>query len=541
MLPSRYHGWKSRLFHLSHSPAFLLRLTIGILLSGFLVACAIIAIKPQGPANSRSARFQKRLAAMDSSSESGPRLLVGWLIDLTTPSPFHPHSKKLKEDPMAGMSDAGGPDLAEIFQKLVTDAATRKLFDDFIIIRLGADETKQKQARQRLEIAANSATPPPFANEFLASLLAFEGNSEGAITALQKEAIFPDAKRARRVAFKTASERKDLPALRAMLAVQAYRDDAFSSDLHRVAILMGDWKLEAISFFRSQTESLHVSELVFTLLAGALWYVVFLRFGERGPWQWVGPLPALLAGVISIWPTFFLVHWQEIHFGPEENGEALHDLVSFVTGVGLREESSKLLLFALFLPWLLRQKSRAKALLTGAFVGLGFALEENLSYYQGSGVSVEPVARLLTANFFHAAATGLTGFALYEMARTRFGKAEQFIATFVAIVVVHGVYDWVLTSGSNMQTLGNLGIFSVIILALLARQFFDTIESCVQPRRGAVSLLSQFLTGVSLLISAGFIMAAIHGGTMQAVSRVGMEAISLVPVTVFYARKFAHL
>ena len=75
-----------------------------------------------------------------------------------------------------------------------------------------------------------------------------------------------------------------------------------------------------------------------------------------------------------------LIHWQEAATGLSENGEFLHDLVFYVTGVGLREETAKLALFALFIPWLLRHRTPGKALLTGAFVGLGFALEENQSW-----------------------------------------------------------------------------------------------------------------------------------------------------------------
>lgn len=52
---------------------------------------------------------------------------------------------------------------------------------------------------------------------------------------------------------------------------------------------------------------------------------------------------------------------------------------------GSGEELCKLALAALFMPWLVWRRAPGVALMTGAFVGLGFALEENIDYYQGMG------------------------------------------------------------------------------------------------------------------------------------------------------------
>ena len=83
--------------------------------------------------------------------------------------------------------------------------------------------------------------------------------------------------------------------------------------------------------------------------------------------------------------------------------------------------------------------------------------------------------------------------------------------------------------------------FTMVIIALLAQQFFDRLSVLMNPQRGLVSLLSMFLVGLSVLVAAGFILAAVQTGTLAAVSAVGIEALSLVPITVLYARKFEHL
>ncbi len=550
MSHSPFHGWKTRLYYLSGHPQVLAKLTIGILTGGFLLACCIVALRGGGnegtdPAAIVKKRFQKRLdAIVNSRYKDHGRHLAAWLHDVTAPTIKLPPGVEITKDVakvLAKMGASAGFDLKDIVHQHIPDVPTQARFEAYIEARAQGDESKSLAARKRLETAARAIPAPSFANEFLGDLLSEDGEAVEAMVAYRREGEFPDARRARALAFSIAAERKDLPTLHEMLAVPAYHKDASPFDLHRVALMLGDWRLAASGYFRMETQDLRPTQLVFVFVAGFLWYAVFVRFGVRERWRWVRPLPAVLAGIASIWPTMILIHWLELSGGKEENGEFLHDLVFYVTGVGFREETAKLALFALFIPWLLRQKSPGKALLTGAFVGLGFAMDENRNYFHSGDVGATAVGRLLTANFFHAAATGLTGHALYELVRTRFGSAERFLATFIGVVVIHGLYDWVLGAGSSLAMLGNLTMFSIIILALLAQQFFDLLGTLIQPQRGMVSLLGLFLVGVSTLVAAGFIVAAAQQGTLAAVSSVGTAAIGVVPITVFYVRKFVHL
>ena len=542
MSHSRFHGWKSRLYSLSHNNSVLMKLTGGILLSGFLIAAFIvqaagddIAVKSKWIHSLD--HLQERFETVIRSKEGGERALAEWLFDWR----YLTKGTKDAAEHFAAMNSTMDGKVKRYVSSKLKGERSQKLFLAFVDVLNDPEEPWGHEARALIKKEAESTPPPAFANEFLGDLLLLDGKAGDAMKAFCKEGAFPDASRARRMAFHLALAMKDQAMLRELLTQPSYKADADAEDLHRAAVMLADWGAAAWGFVRMELQHARASTVIFTLLAGALWYMVFVRFGVYEKWRWIRPLPAVCAGVLSIWPTMILAHWQELNFGLDETGDPMHDLVFYVTGVGLREEASKLLMFSLFLPWLLKQRSPGKALLTGAFVGLGFALDENRGYFHSEGVASAAVARLLTANFFHAAATGITGHALYELARTRFGKAEQFIATFIAIVLVHGVYDWVLGSGSSNRAIGNLSLFSVIILALLARQLFETVEVFIRPKRGMVSLLSMFLVGLSLILAAAFIMAAVQTGTMAAVSFVGQEAIGLVPITVFYARKFAHL
>jgi len=539
------HGWKTRLFQLTHHPAFLARLTAGIIGGGFLIACGIVAIKGGTEAGgSRQHRLVESLQDELDKVVTTPRKLAGWLHSLT--GELGTKARMLKEprpslDDFQATGEVFGFQVRDVIKRQISDAEMRARFDDYVLARLDAKDPRGLKARQRLEAAALTTTPPAFANEFLGDLLAAEGENKEALQAFQRESGFADAKRSRSRALRLAIALKDLPALREMLANPRVADAMSPQDQDEAGLLVGDWRLVVKGFLRMVGQHARPDVLVFALFAGALWYAVFVRCGVRERWRWVRPLPALLAGIASILPTLVLIHWQEAATGLSENGEFLHDLVFYVTGVGLREETAKLALFALFIPWLLRHRTPGKALLTGAFVGLGFALEENRSYFLMSGVANVAIGRLLTANFFHAALTGLAGHALYEVVRTKFGSAQQFVVTFVGVVLAHGLYDWVQAAGSSLAAVGDISFFAVVILAVIAQQFFDRLAGLIQPQRAAVSLLSLFLVGLAILVAAGFIIAGGESGNMAAVSAVGVDALSLVPITVFYVRKFGHL
>ncbi len=541
-----FHGWKTRAFLLSRNPVFLAKLTSGIVAGGFLLACGIVGMKGKGDSEGRRLHSVIESLQREMSKEgTSQRDLARWLHRVTTELGTKARALGLPRPTLDGFKASGelfGLHMKERIEKQVSDAALRSRFEDYVLARIDSKDPRGKAAWQRLEAAALSTPPPVFANEFLGDLLAGEGEAKGALQAYLREGGgFADAKRARSQALRLATDLKDLRALRLMLADPRVAGEASPLDQYHAGMVLGDWKLMMTGLLRLEGQHSRPDVLIVTLFAAALWYAVFVRCGVREHWRWVRPLPALFAGVVSILPTMLLVQWQETANGFTENGEFLHDLLYYVTGVGLREEAAKLLLFAPFIPWLLKHKAPGKALLTGAFVGLGFALDENRSYYLMNGIATAAVGRLLTANFFHAALTGLAGHALYELVRTRFGSAERFIGTFVGVVVAHGVYDWVQGAGSSLAAIGDIGILSIVILAVIAQQFFDKLTALIQPQRGVVSLLSLFLTGLAVLVGAGFILAAVDSGTMAGVSAVGVDALSLVPITVFYVRKFGHL
>lgn len=318
----------------------------------------------------------------------------------------------------------------------------------------------------------------------------------GSLKMYEQAATFPEGEEARRRALELALVREWPEVLNRLLAVDGYRAalDSVDDELPiRVAQSTRDvGALVAISAREILEGFGHTGLLLLSLLSAAVWFVS-LHKACRIPFSewWISGV-GLLLGVGSIGITLLFLLLQESNGGLSENGTADNDFIFYLAGVGLREETAKLIFFLPLLP-LLRKRSPALALVAASCVGLGFALEENLSYYIRGGASASLV-RFVSANFMHLSMTGLIGYSLFRFWRYPKNYGPAFAATFVAMVALHGFYDFCLTGHA-----GELGQFPIFILAGLAWFYFQTVRT---EQDGAPQLLSAhaaFLLGSAVL------------------------------------------
>jgi RsiW-degrading membrane proteinase PrsW (M82 family) len=321
---------------------------------------------------------------------------------------------------------------------------------------------------------------------------------------------------------------KNIPRLKEMLAAPGWINDSDPSLVYHAAGLTGNVWLQWRMLIQLRLKDLPIAKLSLALFSTALWYIILVQLsGSTGRWRWSLPLLPLIAGVASVWPTLSLVAFQEDHLGLSENAPFPHNLWYFFGGIGLREELCKLLLFVPFLPWLLKIRKPGYALLTGAFVGLGFALEENLNYYDESGGSVV-IGRFITANFMHVALTGIAAHGLYITVRSGFTRVADFAGSFVGVVAAHGLYDLVIILDRSEQL--GIGFLSIVVLFFIARHFFTQVEQETPTTRAAISPLAVFFIGSATLVAALFIVAACVTGTTAAIAEVGQGSLGVLPV-----------
>jgi RsiW-degrading membrane proteinase PrsW (M82 family) len=268
------------------------------------------------------------------------------------------------------------------------------------------------------------------------------------------------------------------------------------------------------------------------LLTGACWFLFLFQSIQVRGWgdyrRW--GLPAAVAlGVLSVWPTLFLIYWQEQAWGLEESVEVAAGIRENILGVGLREEFSKFVCFLPLLPLVVWKRDELAALLFAGGVGLGFGIEENIGYIGGS-IATATLGRMLVTAPFHMAMTALVGVAAYRACVWPRQCIPAFVATFVVVFIGHGLYDAVII----VPALQDYAIVSMVIFVAVIYQFFRELRplQSEQQARHAISLTATFLFCVSTVAAATFVYLCAAVG-WQLAGDVLVGGLSAYGVTVY--------
>jgi RsiW-degrading membrane proteinase PrsW (M82 family) len=245
----------------------------------------------------------------------------------------------------------------------------------------------------------------------------------------------------------------------------------------------------------------HVGVTALALLTGVCWLAFSAQAiqprSRRDGRLWLVPV-AFVLGVLSIWPTIFLIVWQEHRLGIAESEELRAGLKFYVFGVGLREELSKFVCFLPLLPWCVRRRDELAALVLAGCVGIGFAAEENVNYIGGQG---DAIGRMLSAAPLHMAMTGLIGLAAFRACVWPREWAGPALAMFGGIVAAHGLYDAFIV----LPALADYNLVAPLVFVGLAYQYFRELRPKQQLRVEPVSLTANFLFCVCTVAAATFI------------------------------------
>ncbi|HEY1080907.1 MAG TPA: PrsW family glutamic-type intramembrane protease [Prosthecobacter sp.] len=529
--------WRTNIQRWSRNRQLLLRTAAAIAIGGFLAALLIIAVAPPAPRFTVSP-FELHLHAqwqkLQQAEEAQPYEMVRWL-DLATRQ-IHSLAEEngFKASAWSDHEEEGqfaGFEIKPLLEKHGRDPAVIQLWKDFIRTALNPADTSLKTLEERA-----AAEPPLITANLIRAYLTRHQDPGTALSALMREArFFPQAELVKAAAFNLAVELEDRDALREIAAQPEWWSAQHAGMRQHAAALIGDLALQwqALLDYESFLDAAW-STVALALLAAAVWYVILVLHGVRGIWRWLSPLLPFTAGIFSVWPVFFIDSWQEIGLGMKEDSPFPYDLWYQIGGVGMREELSKLLLASFFMPWLLWKRAPGGAVMVGAFVGLGFAFEENINYYEGFGGGV-PFTRFLSANFLHAALTGISTHALYDLLRTRLGSAERFLLTLGALVLAHGCYNYV----QSIEQIQGSEIFALMILAMVAWHFLDLVtqECPPSPPRQMLTPAAVLLVGTALLMAAMFISLALLTPERQLLTRAAASCLSTLPVAFIYWRR----
>ena len=286
-----------------------------------------------------------------------------------------------------------------------------------------------------------------------------------------------------------------------------------------------------------QRNSYRPTTVLVGLVSGLGWLVLLLQIGRVRTWSRAEQaliVPALLLGALSAQGTLWLVYVEEflIGYASIQKGFVVN-LLYAVLGIGLREELLKLLFFAPLIPFLIRiQEDRElRTLVLAALVGLGFAVEENLSYFGRAPNSV--FVRFLTANFFHMTLTGLAGRHFIRAIRKPHSAGAD-LEVLGLVVLMHGVYDFLLEE----KSLAELSWLSSTVYIWMAHQFLSEVLTLSGRQRRVFPLSYTFTAALMLSLGGGYFLATVRTNPLTAIGAVAGGVVGSAIIAILFFREF---
>ena len=417
---------------------------------------------------------------------------------------------------------------------------TQKFIQDYVTI-MNDPEKKDSELLFKLMTAAESINPKRFTAEFYADVLFSMEKTKESLHFYEKEnKNYSQSDHAKNGIMRTLLTLERTSELEELFSKKEYRNAMSNQTFEDVASSLGKWiplTKRNISFLLENLNFVWLSVTAFTAL---IWFCIIISLGRADKHSLIRiPLYGFgfIAGFASTFVVLGLVYWQENGLLFKLNGETINDSLYVVCGIGLREELIKLLFYTPFLFILLKRRCPMEALATAACTGLGFACSENLLYF-GPGSEANVFPRFLTANFLHASLTGIAGLSLFYFCLWPKTRWEGFVGTFNLVVIAHGAYDALV--GLVPQLAKPLGIFSIIIFALISNYYLNLAKEVREGPTAVISPLGIFVIGSSTLIGIAWILACYLNPIREVITTMGHSTLSLGAMAFIFINQFRN-
>lgn len=521
-------SWTTKLARRSHDPVFLWRVAIGVVAAGLLlslVAPFLPGLRGQDPVrrclvesiHTPGAPWQPLVAMQQAPAADFYQVLDAAAALATKLAPDGELPPPGLFDHAAQRWDATAADIATLMTNNLMGAGSR-----LSLYRLANNRPATKHANYALAYCLQEQ--PASANQ--------------PIDLLRAEADLFDSRAARErlVHLLVRLDRWDeLTALADDPDYQEFAPLIPPYTLAEQAAERGDWlgvlrQLPALMF-----RSYSPGPTVLALLTGACWLAFLLhigRFHQGRVSLWLC-LAGVALGVVSVGLTLFFILVQETGWGLEESDALLPGLQYFILGVGLREELAKLLLLLPLVPVLVARRSELQALVVSACVGLGFAIEENISYFS-STAGASSLGRLTTANFLHMSLTGLIGLAVCRACWHPKTLGPEAFAVFGVAVFGHGLYDaFIVLPALNEQW----GLVTTLIYIGIVYQFFREFRAANHNENYRLSVSFTFTLGVAVVTSATYVYLSSQLGHQAAAKLLSAELLGSAILIYLFLRE----
>ncbi|WP_309025408.1 PrsW family glutamic-type intramembrane protease [Pelagicoccus sp. SDUM812002] len=394
---------------------------------------------------------------------------------------------------------------------------------------------RSADAAEPLFELVRSTPPPPYAN-FALSLFYTTYSKNGLAIEAAKAEVKNHSNTASRTLLVDFYRRHNLlDPLKELQSDPKYAPLIDSFLRRDIALLTMDWPVLISTLLPIAYGDTQPSMLILALVAGVAWATLLLRF--FGPLSWSSgavrlAIPALLLGALSAHLTILAIYFQEEQLGLVRGDDLIGQAIYCFAGIGLREEVLKLFCFVPLIPFLAKRKNEMEILVVASLVGLGFAIEENISYFENS-LGMDAFGRFVTANFFHLSLTGICGLTLTQAFIYRGSYINSAVSTFGLAVIAHGAYDAFII----IPELSEYSIATMIIFILASYQFFSWVRHLRSSWREPVSLSAHFTLGLIVVFGTSYLLLAWEVGPLSSLTMLTEEVLSLAILLVMFYRE----
>lgn len=377
--------------------------------------------------------------------------------------------------------------------------------------------------------------PLPYANYALSLFYSSTANTEKAIAAAKSEIAAYPSSASRLLLVDILSVHQRYEEIEELLADPEFEPLVDSFLRRDIALTRMDWPVLIKTLLPIAYEDTSLAMALLALLTGACWTALLLRFSGKLSWSipvvWL-TIPALLLGALSAHLTILAIYLQEEQLGLSRGNEIIGQAIYCFAGIGLREELLKLLCFIPLIPFLIKRKNELEILVVASLVGLGFAVEENISYFEQSQ-GIAAIGRFITANFFHLSLTGLCGLTLTQAIIFRGSAINTAVSTFGIAVLAHGAYDAFII----IPELGEYSFATIIVFILISYQYFSWIRHLRPVWNDPISISAQFTFSLVLIFGASYLLLSWERGPFESIAPLTEEVLGLAILLVMFYRE----
>lgn len=532
----------STLFSLTRRSSFLWKATLALIFGFFALGTVLSWLNPN-PGISYHDIFES--PDYYETGDENPDLINYSILNdkliqaLNGPDPFE--NKLIDLEVLLSFSAFGKtitlPEAAEVPNLSISEYIVAVAYAE--AIRMPLDKTEaapeaSAQLQPLLKLAA-SQPPLPYANYALALYYQNESKYSLAIAAAQNEIAYNEIDAAKELLIYLYFHQEDYELIEQLQTDPEYAPFIDNALLQDIALKRMDWPALITTLIPAAYANSQASMVFLALLTGIIWSAFLIRLNDAPAhlsFLLKLAIPALILGALSAHLTILVIFLQEYQWGLTDGDTLITQVIYCVAGIGLREELLKLLCFVPLLPFVLKRNDDRITFIVASLVGLGFAVEENLNYFEMSqGVST--LGRFVTANFLHLSLTGLCGLALARAVKHGGYCINQAVNTVGLAIIAHGAYDAFII----VPELVEYSMLTSIVFILIVYRYFAEARALRRTWSSPFSMTAQLTFSLVTIIGTSFIIVAWSSGAMTGLITIASEVISVGVLLILFYRE----